>query len=78
MMLKRRVVSLDVDNLRFTHIVRTARGRRVHGARCSEVPLSVLTHDGSPMRDTWLTQPGHHKQRPQRLTRRAVSLDFYN
>eukprot|EP00966_Prymnesium_polylepis_P043838 1015959-Prymnesium_polylepis.1 len=69
-----------LDNLshEFTHIVRTARGRRVHGARCSEVPLSVLTRDGPPMRDTWLTQPGHHMQRPQRLIRRAVSLDFEN
>eukprot|EP00966_Prymnesium_polylepis_P114009 2634988-Prymnesium_polylepis.1 len=59
---------------RFTHIVRTA----LHGARCSEVPLSVLTHDGSPMRDTWLTQLGYQKQRPQRLIRRAVILDFEN
>eukprot|EP00966_Prymnesium_polylepis_P115019 2658462-Prymnesium_polylepis.1 len=42
------------------------------------VPLSVLTHDGSPMRDTCLTQPGHHRQRPQRLIRRAVSRDFEN
>ena len=63
-------------NLLYTHTrVAAAPYRR---ARCWEAPISVLTRDGSPMRDTWLAQSGYHKQIPQSLIRRVVSLDFEN